>query len=768
MPVKLDSTTCKLLQANPLDAEYLMLYIRDGKVEYRDDATGPSAYQGHDYAEGDDCLVAYGDELDVKAAQNTKTWTIRSAEDPAYGTEGKAPLAVFRKSKPNNADFYWNVRLDHWLFLKLPSPLQQDSVYTVSNTSITGLNAVHRSFSFDWTRTLSEAIHVCLTGYEPDAAIKPADLYSWLGDGGSRDYSSFEGKPVYLVDETTAERFVAGRVAFWKESQPEMEGYNLTGSPVWQIDFTHFNRTGTYRLAIEGIGASQPFPISNEVFLEPYRTSLRGFYYMRIGEPVSDLRPVPRQPRFIPGKDPDGFTIHLTDLHPWHPDFIAYPQDTWDEPHHVARAEDSIFWRHRLPGNPINEEAVGGHADAFDWDRHLAHVSIIYDMLLPFLLSKGRLTEDNLDIRESGNGIPDLLDEARNEVDFWLTLRDGEGYCQGLTNPCKALKHMFQAGRTAMAAWANAVNCAMMADAFRLNGRQDLASRYASEAIKAFRVAEAERDQQLDAIQNVGDTYLRGRDFKVTAAAFLYNVTGERQWEDILAEETVIQSAESALESGAEWGETEIEDGSPRWCQLYAVVAYLTCPHPRHYANLHEDMKAVVFREAREKQLSLQHQRPSRRTTIDSHWQTVENVHRLLIAHSLCQDPDLRRELERGMLLEASWGLGRNPSNMVEMTGLGPRCVVNCYTSGRNDGSPGLHPGHTPYWNLDPWSIAHTGADPTWFTKQCYPEWQSGWPHQEGHFDNRYSYANAEFTPQQTMRGKMALLAYCYAIRSDQ
>ena len=56
----------------------------------------------------------------------------------------------------------------------------------------------------------------------------------------------------------------------------------------------------------------------------------------------------------------------------------------------------------------------GGHSDAFDWDRHLAHVSNIYDMLLPYILSGGRLSEDHLGIRESGNGIPDIIDEARN------------------------------------------------------------------------------------------------------------------------------------------------------------------------------------------------------------------------------------------------------------------------------------------------------------------------------------------------------------------
>ena len=45
-------------------------------------------------------------------------------------------------------------------------------------------------------------MHVNLVGYAPDAAHKAADLYHWMGDGGARDYSSFEGNTVYVYDVT--------------------------------------------------------------------------------------------------------------------------------------------------------------------------------------------------------------------------------------------------------------------------------------------------------------------------------------------------------------------------------------------------------------------------------------------------------------------------------------------------------------------------------------------------------------------------------------
>ena len=249
---------------------------------------------------------------------------------------------------------------------------------------------------------------------------------------------------------------------------------------------------------------------------------------MRLGEPIdpAHVNPIPRQPQFIPETDPKGFTVYKTDFH-------------------------SIFWQHRLPGNPVNTEVKGGHSDAFDWDRHLAHVSNIYDMLLPYILTGGKLNEDALGIRESGNGIPDLIDEARNEVDFFLSIRDGEAYSQGVTNPCNDWSVMFQAGCTTMAAWANAANCAVIAEAFRLNGNDTLRQYYTDEAIKAFRFASKQENQQLDDLQDVGSMQMRGRDFRQMAAAFLYNLTGDEQWERLMVEESMIKDNKSLLVLGS-------------------------------------------------------------------------------------------------------------------------------------------------------------------------------------------------------------------------
>lgn len=53
-------------------------------------------------------------------------------------------------------------------------------------------------------------------------------------------------------------------------------------------------------------------------------------------------------------------------------------------------------------------------------------------------------------------------------------------------------------------------------------------------------------------------------------------------------------------------------------------------------------------------------------------------------------------------------------------------------------------------------------TSPKWYANKGYPTWDQ-WPHGEALWPAPYCYANNEFTPQQTMLGKMALLGYLYS-----
>ena len=345
----------KVLGLRVIDKNYLMVHFRDGEVHYRDNGTGPSAFLGHSFAEGDDTLLVFGERLKTSQAQQAALWTISSADDKAFGSV--KPLKVWRKSKPLNTDHTLTSEVDHWLFLELPSAMKQGCTYAVDIPQGIGADLSSVSVRFDIWNTQSEAVHVNIIGYSPAEQTHAADLYQWLGDGGQRDYQAFEGRKVYLYNVNTKKKQSVGAVKFWKhaaDAEKEAGKKNLVGTDVWNIDF-RATTPGRYRLVVEDVGCSMDFDIASDIYFQPYRFSVRGYYYMRLGEPndPSHVWPVPRQPQFIPEQDPKGLTIYKTDLTPWSKEWRDLRTDVWDEPH-FKPVKASIFWKHRLPGNPVN------------------------------------------------------------------------------------------------------------------------------------------------------------------------------------------------------------------------------------------------------------------------------------------------------------------------------------------------------------------------------------------------------------------------------
>ncbi|MGM0444348.1 MAG: T9SS type A sorting domain-containing protein [Fibrobacterota bacterium] len=749
----------RLEECSPLDKNYLRLSVSDGEAVFVDDGTGPDAFHGHSFNADNNSLEPFGEPLNTDGALRPQNWTITSSDDSAY-SDGMQPDTIFRRSKidgmaqvswdSENDDWKYETAMKHTLYLKMPAPLQQGAAYIITPTPDVKIDTSAAALTYDHFTHRSESIHVNLVGYEGGRSAAGADLYAFLGDGGYRDYGPFEGNTVSLVNTADGTVTEVGTVSFGATaSENDVGWFNLTGGDVWHIDGATDVPEGTYRLAVEGIGASDTFRIAENIWRDPFAVSLQGFFYMRIGQDSAGISPVPRRPLWIPGEDPQDCRVVLTTMHPFHDEWQTVSEgDSWDNPD---------AWKPWIKeGSPENPHARGGHSDALDWDRHLGHVSIIWDMLLPVILTEGGLTDDDLGIAESGNGIPDIIDEARNEVDFWLALRDGAGYSHGLTNPDDD-NTLYQAGTSALAAWANAVNAAMLAEALRLTGHTELSASYTDSATAAFNHADSRPDNMLDSSQSVGMNGVTGRDLAMTAAAYLYRLTGDTRWEDAMAEHTRITSATAEI------------DDSKTFSRIWGLAAYVTGDHSVHHPALHEDMIAAVIHQAEQKEAGLADSRPSRRGTDQrtGYFQTIQNMQRTMVAHAVSSGT-VQKKFLRALRLEAGWGLGRNPINTIQMTTAttvlqNKRSIENCYTSGRNDGSPGLHPGHTPFLNHDDWAPGLIMGRPSWLTDQCYPSFDQ-WPKAAGYFNTRYVWAHSEFTPQQTMRGKTALYAYLHAL----
>jgi endoglucanase len=751
----------KLVSLDVLDQDYVVAAFLDGEVEHQETGSfNPAAEVVH----------SYGTALSAAAAVAKTNWTIASADDANYAT-AKNPTACSRKTKMSGqaqkdwggSDWNYQYTYQHWIYLKLPTSMQQGKSYTVTIAASTNTDVTSKTFTYDIFNSRSEAVHVNIVGYMPDAPHKAADLYHFLGDGGQRDYSSFVGQTVYVYNVDTGVSTSAGTVALWKDASavdlPSWGQHQFIRGNTWSADFSTFNTPGNYRLAIEGVGCSDDFVIADDVYTNPFRVSLVGFSYMRLGQdPVSGAVPPYRAPSLKPGVDPSSTTVYITTVQPFDANWSSIPSDQWDNP-------DS-FAAYKKSGSPQNPSAWGGHADAADRDRHLGHVSIIYDMLLPYILTQGALSDDATGIPESGNGIPDIIDEAAFEVDFWLRLRDGAAYSHGLTNPNGSYV-IYQAGTSAIAAWANAANAAMLAEAYRIAGKPTEMGTYRDAAITAYSYADGLADTMLDQTLDAGGSKLRGRDLKMTAAAYLYNVTGVTAYEDEVNADSVCKSSSSAA----------IRDTSHD--QNWGTAGYLLTPQTVHYPTLQANMRTAIIADAKAQETNYISSRPSRRASDDNDgwFPTTQNVQRTIIAHAVATSQADKDLFRKALALEADWGLGRNPINRIHMTTwwtalAAKRSIEYMYTSGSGatfggagtgDGVLGVDPGHTPYMNLQAWGST-VAADPTKLTATCYPAFNSTWPEGEAYFNTPWVYSYSEYTPQQSFRGKTALYGYLYAL----
>jgi len=784
------ASASKLVSVEIVDKDYIMLFFRDGDVTFTEGASSGCGL--YNQCASANQLVSYGTALNTTNAAIAGNWKITSTDDPNFGTQGVAPLSVYRKSKLgcmaqmawnnlNPGDYNYDWAYDHTIFLKLLQSMTPGKSYTINIPSTINSDVTTKTITFDIFNSRSEAVKVNIVGYSTAPSIKSADVYIWMGNGGSRDYSSFAGKKIYIYNTDTQESREVGTLSLWKPAAGETStNHQMLQSSVWKADFTGFNTAGNYRLAIEDIGCSDDFTISDNIYYEPFKVSTRGFYYQRIGENNMEVSPPPRHPLYIQGKDPANCAIYITTMQPFDANWsnVNPGNDPWDEPSGKdVNNSNSIWATYRKSGNPTNPNAYGGHADAFDWDRHLGHVSIIYDMLLPYFITNGALSDDNLGIAESGNGIPDIIDEARYEVDFWLRLRDEMGYSHGLTNPTPGNNKLypnalFQAGTDAVAAWANAANAAMLADCFRISGNSVLMAEYRDSAIVAYNYASSLPDQMLTQSQDLGNVKMTGKDFRITADAFLYNLTGGTKYEDDLNTYSNCKSASSVICNNNSYDE------------LYAVAGYLFTNRTVHYPTLYSNMKSSIISEARSQEADYSNSRPSRRSTDNNTgwFITTINTERTIVAHALSEEGSNDKVLfENALILEADFSLGRNPLNMINMTtattGLAEKkSVENAYTTGWNDGVAGVAPGITPYMNIYDWGGLIMGC-PKWMVDKNYPAVVyvnpnnpsagiavNNWPYGELYYNTRYVYAANEYTPQQVMRGKTALYGYLYAI----
>jgi hypothetical protein len=238
--------------------------------------------------------------------------------------------------------------------------------------------------------TVLTQIHVNQIGYTPGAQKVAVLADPQTGFNSAESYTPPTTLEVRVAG-TGAIVFTGARTV-WNAGATDAQ----SGDKVWWFDFSALTTPGQYYIFDTTANArSDVFEISPTVYREVLKHAVRMFYYQRSGfakaAPYTNL------------KWADG------------PAFLAANQDPA-----VRLVTDQ--------GNAATERDLrGGWFDAGDYNKYtlFAHYALLH--LLHAYQQHPSVFTDDYGLPESGNGLPDILDEVKWELDFLLRMQQANG-----------------------------------------------------------------------------------------------------------------------------------------------------------------------------------------------------------------------------------------------------------------------------------------------------------------------------------------------------
>ena len=166
--------------------------------------------------------------------------------------------------------------------------------------------------------------------------------------------------------------------------------WDLAGETVQLADFSELEEPGSYVIYVEGIGYSYPFDIRPNLFKDAFKASVKSLYFQRASTAL---------PEKYAGK--------------WH--------------RNSGHPDDSVVY-HLSSGRLGVGAFPKGWYDAGDYGKYVVNGALsLGQMMILFEQYPDVLEDSSLNIPESGNGMPDILDEFKYEMDWLLSMQDEDG-----------------------------------------------------------------------------------------------------------------------------------------------------------------------------------------------------------------------------------------------------------------------------------------------------------------------------------------------------
>jgi endoglucanase len=225
-------------------------------------------------------------------------------------------------------------------------------------------------------RTKSQKVAVArdpVTGFDAAESFAPGETYA-------------------LVQASTGAQTLDGPVTAWNGGAEDPS----SGDRAWRFDFSGIEAPGSYYvLDLENKVRSPVFRIADDVYRDVLKHAVRTFFYQRAGQVKS----------------------------------AAHAGAGWaDGASHLGALQDSHCRRWSATGDASSEKDLsGGWYDAGDYNKYTNwHARYLITLLRAWSEAPAAFTDD-YGIPESGNGIPDIVDEIKWGMDWLLAMQNSDG-----------------------------------------------------------------------------------------------------------------------------------------------------------------------------------------------------------------------------------------------------------------------------------------------------------------------------------------------------
>ena len=239
----------------------------------------------------------------------------------------------------------------------------------------------------------SDFIRIDQFGYRPAAKKVAVIADPQTGYDASLSFAPSTAANQYQIRKTeTDEVAFSGTLAAWNGGATDP----VSGDKAWWFDFSSVTAPGSYYVFDAGKNVrSFPFDIRADIYADALRVAMRMFYYNRCNHE--------KRTEHAGANWTDGAS------------FVGANQD---------KAARSITDRNNAA---TARDLSGGWWDAGDYNKYVTFARQPMHQLLEAYEENPAIWGDNYKIPESGNGVPDILDELKWELDWFRKMQNPDG-----------------------------------------------------------------------------------------------------------------------------------------------------------------------------------------------------------------------------------------------------------------------------------------------------------------------------------------------------